>query len=128
MIEVSEWSTRYGARADSWWLPTSAAKRERLARLYGGDALALLRAIHAEPAPPWLRELPAVQVLRTMLIQNYYLHTNARGREVISRREPEKGSRLPITGSARPMTPTPAGPPRARTCSGAATSSTSPRP
>ena len=90
VIEVSEWSTRYGARVDSWRLPTSATKRERLAQLYGGDALALLRAIHAETAPPWLRELPAVQVLRTMLIQNYYIHTNARGREVISRREPEK--------------------------------------
>jgi transposase len=90
VIEVSEWSTRYGARVDSWRLPTSAAKRERLAGLYGGDALALLRAIHAETAPPWLRELPAVQVLHAMLIQNYYLHTTARGREVISRREPEK--------------------------------------
>ncbi len=90
VIEVSEWSTRYGARVDSWRLPTSATKRERLAQLYGGDALALLRAIHAETAPPWLRELPAVQVLHAMLIQNYYLHTNARGREVISRREPEK--------------------------------------
>jgi hypothetical protein len=63
VIEVSEWSTRYGARVDSWRLPTSATKRERLAGLYGGDALALLRAIHAETAPPWLRELPAVQVL-----------------------------------------------------------------
>ena len=90
VIEVSEWSTRYGARVDSWRLPTSATKRERLAQLYGGDALALLRAIHAETAPPWLRELPAVQVLHAMLIQNYYIHTNARGREVISRREPEK--------------------------------------
>ena len=129
VIEVSEWSTRYGARVHSWRLPTSATKRERLALLYRGDALALLRAIHAETAPPWLRELPAVQVLRTMLIQNYYLHTNARGREVIGKREPEKqGFRLPITGSARPMTSTPAGPPRARTCSGAATSSTSPKP
>ena len=90
VIEVSEWSTRYGARVDSWRLPTSTTKRERLAQLYGGDALALLRAIHAETAPPWLRELPAVQVLRTMLIQNYYIHTNARGREVIRRREPQK--------------------------------------
>ena len=48
VIEVSEWSTRYGARVDSWRLPTSATKRERLAQLYGGDALALLRAIHAD--------------------------------------------------------------------------------
>ena len=90
VIEVSEGSTRYGARGDSWRLPSSAAKRERLAGLYGSDALALLRAIHAAPAPPWLRELPAVQILATVLIQNYYIHTNARGREVIIRREPDK--------------------------------------
>ena len=90
VIDVSEWSTRYGARVDSWRLPSSAAKRERLAGLYGSDALALLRAIHAAPAPDWLRELPAVQVLATVLIQNYYIHTNARGREVIIRREPDK--------------------------------------
>ena len=31
--------------------PASATKRERLAELYGSDALALLRAIHAAPAP-----------------------------------------------------------------------------
>ena len=66
VIEVSEWSTRYGARVDSWRLPSSAAKRERLAGLYGSDALALLRAIHAAPAPDWLRELPAVQVLSAL--------------------------------------------------------------
>jgi len=85
VIDISEWSTRYRARVDSWRLPSSAAKRERLAGLYGSDALALLRAIHAAPAPDWLRELPAVQVLATVLIQNYYIHTNARGREVIIR-------------------------------------------
>ena len=90
MIDLSEWSTRYGARVDSWRLPSSATKRERLAGLYGSDALVLLRAIHAAPAPDWLRELPAVQVLATVLIQNYYIHTNARGREVIIRREPDK--------------------------------------
>ena len=90
VIDIREWNTRYGARVDSWRLPTSATKRERLAQLYGGDALALLRAVHAEQSPPWPRELPAVQVLRIMLVQNYYVHTNARGREVISRRESEK--------------------------------------
>ena len=90
VIDLSEWSTRYGARVDSWRLPSSATKRERLAGLHGSDALVLLRAIHAAPAPDWLRELPAVQALATVLIQNYYIHTNARGREVIIRREPDK--------------------------------------
>lgn len=87
VIDVSEWTTRYGARVDSWRLPSSKTKRDRLAQVYGGDAVALLRAVYAEHAPAWLGELPAVGVLRTVLIQNYYICTNARGREVITRRE-----------------------------------------
>ena len=38
-------------------------------------------------APPWLRELPAVEVLRRVLVQNYVITTNAAGREVIRARE-----------------------------------------
>jgi transposase len=87
VIDVSEWTIRYGARVDSWRLPSSKTKRDRLAQVYGGDAVALLRAVYAEHAPAWLGELPAVGVLRTVLIQNYYICTNARGREVITRRE-----------------------------------------
>ena len=87
VIDVSEWTTRYGARVDSWRLPSSKTKCDRLAQVYGGDAVALLRAVYAEHAPAWLGETPAVGVLRTVLIQNYYICTNARGREVITRRE-----------------------------------------
>jgi transposase len=42
VIDVAEWNTRYGVRVDSWRLPSSQAKRDRLARVYGTDALALL--------------------------------------------------------------------------------------
>lgn len=87
VIDVGEWTTRYGARVDSWRLPSSATKRARLAQLYGGDGLALLRAVYDPRSPRWLRELPAVEVLRIVLVQNYYVHTTARGREVTSRRE-----------------------------------------
>jgi len=90
VIEVSEWTTRYGVRVDTWRLPSSQAKRDRLTVVYGDDALALLRAVYDRPAPAWLRELPAVQVLRTVLVQNYYLRTDARGREVVKRREADK--------------------------------------
>lgn len=84
---MAEWTARYGARVDSWRLPTSQAKRDRLAHVYGTDGLTLLDAIYAPAAPSWLRELPAVQVLRTVLVQNYYIRTDPRGREVIKRRE-----------------------------------------
>jgi Transposase DDE domain len=72
---------------DSWRLPASAAKRDRLAKVYGADAVAVLRAVFAPAAPAWLRELPAVQTLRVVLVQNYHITTDGRGREVIGRRE-----------------------------------------
>ncbi|MGH3567796.1 MAG: hypothetical protein ACRDRH_17555 [Pseudonocardia sp.] len=39
------------------------------------------------PPLPWLRELPAVDVLRRVLVQNYLITTDAAGREVIRARE-----------------------------------------
>jgi hypothetical protein len=87
VIDVSDWAHRYGARVDSWRLPASKTKRATLAATYGTDAATLLRAIYHRHAPPWLRELPAVEVLRVMLVQNYAITIDAAGREVIRMRE-----------------------------------------
>jgi transposase len=84
---LGEWGGRYRARIDSWRLPTSQTKRADLALAYARDGYALVAACYAASAPDWVRELPAVQVLRRVLVQNYYISTNARGREVITRRE-----------------------------------------
>ena len=86
-VDVPDWARRYGARIDSWRLPASQAKRAELAGAYGRDALTLLRAVGDEQAPGWLRELPAVDVLRRVLVGNYLITTDARGREVIRMRE-----------------------------------------
>jgi Transposase domain (DUF772) len=45
VIDVPDWAQRYGARVDSWRLPTSQIKRKQLADTYGTDALTLLRAV-----------------------------------------------------------------------------------
>ncbi|MFC8849948.1 MULTISPECIES: IS1182 family transposase [unclassified Micromonospora] len=87
VIDVAEWAHRYGPRIDSWRLPGSQAKRDRLAQVYGADAVVLLRAVFAAEAPAWLAELPAVRTLRIVLVQNYLITTDSRGREVIRRRE-----------------------------------------
>lgn len=87
VIDVADWGRRYGARVDTWRLPTSKTKRAELMAAYGTDAVALLRAVYDTGAPPWLRELPAVDVLRRVLVQNYVITTNAAGREVIRARE-----------------------------------------
>jgi Transposase domain (DUF772) len=87
VIDVAGWSRRYGPRVDGWRLPASQTKRAELALTYGRDAVALLTAVYHPDAPTWLRELPAVQVLRTVLLQNYAITTDRQGREVVKRRE-----------------------------------------
>ena len=54
-------------------------------------------------APVWLRELPAVEVLRVVLLQNYVVTTDATGREVIRAREGRHGGLPP--GRARLSSP-----------------------
>jgi hypothetical protein len=69
-----QWYARYGQRARDWRLPKAEAAREALAVTVGTDGFALLEAVHAaDPATPgWLREVPAVQVLRRLWLQQYY--------------------------------------------------------
>ena len=86
-MRVADWGRRYGARVDTWRLPASKTKQAELGRAYGTDAVALLRAIGDGGAPPWLRELPAVEVLRRVLVQNYLITRDDAGREVIRARE-----------------------------------------
>jgi transposase len=103
VIDVPDWATRYSARVDSWRLPTSQTKRTQLAQTYGSDALALLRAVYGTQSPDWLGELPAVEVLRRVLVQNYHIRTDAHGREVITRREADTDGLPP--GRARISSP-----------------------
>ncbi len=86
-FDVSGWGRRYGRRIDSWRLPTSQVKRAELAVAYGQDGFALLAAVYSAAAPGWLRELPAVEVLRVVLLQNYTRTITSDGREVVRRRE-----------------------------------------
>ena len=67
--------------------PASQKKRDELAIAYARDGYGLLEAVYHPSSPPWLRELPAVDVLRRVLVQNYARVINADGTEVIKRRE-----------------------------------------
>jgi transposase len=80
VIDVPGWNQRYGRRVDSWRLSTSQTKRTELASAYGTDAVALLRAIEHPSAPCWLPELPAVEVLRVVLVGELH-HHHRRGRD-----------------------------------------------
>jgi len=103
-ICVADWTRRYGTPMTSWRPPRSEARRQELAIAYARDGYALLEAVCDLSSPPWLRELPAVDVLRRVLVQNY-TRTITGGREVIRRREKEpEGDGLP-PGHARIASP-----------------------
>jgi transposase len=68
---ASDWVARYGRRAEEGRLPTKKEERQALADAIGADGTALLTAVHAPGAPAWLREVPAVETLRRVWVQNY---------------------------------------------------------
>ncbi|MET8332116.1 transposase, partial [Streptomyces sp. NPDC005181] len=90
-IDVTEFAERYGPRTDGWRMPSSQAKRDRLAQVFGQDALALCRAAWAEDTPVWIREVEAVHLLRQVLVQTYIIRSDARGRQVIRKRDADDG-------------------------------------
>jgi transposase len=102
---VSDWARRYGTPMTSWRPPASKARQDELAITCARDGYALLEAVYGESSPAWLAEIPAVDVLRRVLLQNYTRVTHAEGREVIKRREKEpEGDGLP-PGHARIASP-----------------------
>lgn len=68
----ADWPERYGPRLGDYRLPLELAARQALAAQIGADGRAVLRAVYAPGAPAWLRELPAVEALRQIWVQQYY--------------------------------------------------------
>jgi transposase len=66
------WLARYGPRMEDSRLPKGEAPRRAYAHAVGVDGYVLLDAIDAADAPGWLREVPAVETLRRVWIQQYY--------------------------------------------------------
>jgi transposase len=67
-----EWYARYGLRAEQTRLPKDASTREALARQIGADGYPLLDWVAAPESPPDLRDLPALEALRRIWLQQYY--------------------------------------------------------
>lgn len=93
---VSDFTRRYGSPMTSWRPPASQTKREELAIAYARDGYALLEAVYDDAAPAWLGDLPAIDTLRRVLLQNYTRTITSNGRQVIKRRDKEpEGEGLP---------------------------------
>src|SRR2546428_6357591 len=67
-----EWLERYGHQLDEYRLPKKETERAALAAIIGADGFELLEGIYASETPAWLRELPAVETLRRVWLQQYY--------------------------------------------------------
>jgi transposase len=67
----SEWVDRYGHRIEESRLPRSQEDRQAVAELIGQDGSNLLADLYAADAPALLQEIPAVQILRRIWLQNY---------------------------------------------------------
>ena len=67
-----EWFDRYTRRFADYRLPDSKADRYALADQIGADGSLLLERSFAVTAPLWLREIPAVETLRRVWVQQFY--------------------------------------------------------
>ncbi len=109
---VSDFARRYGTPMTSWRPPASQAQRDKLAIAYARDGYALLEAVYAPSSPAWLREIPAVETLRQVLLQNYTRIIGPGGREVVRRRRRSRKATVSRTvkpGSLPRMTLMPGG-------------------
>jgi transposase len=67
-----DWVDRYAHRVEDYRLPEGKQAREDYAVVMGKDGVSLLSAIYATEAPEWLGEIPAVETLRRVWVQNFY--------------------------------------------------------
>jgi transposase len=67
------WYERYGARFEAARLPKSQTEREQLALQIGQDGYRLLGWAYAADTPEVVRKHPAVEILRRVWLQQYYL-------------------------------------------------------
>jgi transposase len=66
-----EWFDRYSRSFEEYRLPPSRAQRYALADQIGADGVRLLNAIADGAAPAWLVEVPAVETLRRVWVQQF---------------------------------------------------------
>jgi len=68
----SDWFERYGPRFEQYRLPKRRSEQLALAETIGQDGLYLLEAIHRAADQAWLREIPAVETLQQVWLQQFW--------------------------------------------------------
>ncbi|GHO63602.1 hypothetical protein KSC_111110 [Ktedonobacter sp. SOSP1-52] len=67
-----EWEKRYRSRFSDFRLPKDEKARQELSEQIGADGRRLLESIWGSTTHAWLQELPAVEILRRIWIQQYH--------------------------------------------------------
>lgn len=70
---TAEWFDRYGPRFEQYRLPKGKQAQQELAEQVGRDGLQVLEAIYANTAPPTLKHLPEVKILRQVWVQQFWV-------------------------------------------------------
>ncbi len=78
-IAKPEWFVRYGRRFEQMRLPKEQAEREALLETIGADGAFLLEAVQTAPEAEQMRELPGVEFMRRMWIQQYWMEVKEDG-------------------------------------------------
>jgi transposase len=68
-----DWYERYRIRIESMRLPSQSTELQGWLQRVGEDGHHLLAHVYAEGTPDWMRQIPAVESLRQVWIQHYYL-------------------------------------------------------
>ena len=71
-LAPAEWYERYGSRLEAYRFPKTEQEREQLALQIGRDGRQLLNWVYEPETPEVIRQLPAMQILRQVWIQQYY--------------------------------------------------------
>jgi transposase len=83
------WYERYGPRAEAMRLPKEASKRDALAVQVGAEGYALLDSLFGNEDARHLRQLPRLEMLRQVWVQQYYRCTEP-GMEAVRWRGPDE--------------------------------------
>jgi transposase len=67
------WYDHYGKRVEDFHIPKEATKCVPMIEQVGRDGFDLLKWVREADAPTWLREIPAVETLRLVWIQQFYV-------------------------------------------------------
>lgn len=70
--QIPGWSWKYSRRVEEGRLNVKEDKRQAAVEAIGRDGRQLLSAIYAPETSLWLREIPAVDTLRRVWMQNFY--------------------------------------------------------